>query len=220
MKTIEKLYELTENNAPPGFMLDADGNHMRLDRIKDIDKTRDEVVKKLFKGCVVISDEMQALAKFLRTEVAALVEKSFAEYGKNIGGKKGNVTLFSFDRRIKIERARQTRLAANERMLIAAKLIEQCVESWTKGSNRNLQAVVKGYLRLDSQGCYSVAKLQSLRRLKIDDPNWPAAMEALADALEYDSTAEYFRVYYRDDQGVYHQLPLDMASINNLEQSA
>ena len=72
---------------------------------------------------------------------------------------------------------------------------------------------MQGAFKTDKHGRFSAAKVLSLRKHNIDDPQWQQAMKALADAVEVDSSAEYFRVYWRDEKGTYHQLALDMANI-------
>ena len=104
MSNVNQLYGLTNNNAPKGFMEDGDGNHIRKDRIKPIELERDKLARELFTNAVLVHDEMQALANSMRSKVAAFVNRALSEYDKKLGGTKGNVTLYSFDRKIKIER--------------------------------------------------------------------------------------------------------------------
>lgn len=213
MSYIDSLYALTTVNDPKGYREDHEGNLRRIDRIKPIDLERDKLARELFSQSLLVHDEMLNLAHQLRFQVAQFVKMAMAKYDKHLGGQKGNVTLYSFDRRIKIERSRQDRICFNENLTAAKNIIDECIKRWSKGSNKNLQAVVQGAFKTDKNGRFSAAKVLSLRGLNIDDPQWKQAMEALADAIEVDSSAEYFRVYYRDDNGAYHQLPLDLANI-------
>ena len=213
MSNVNQLYGLTNNNAPKGFMEDGDGNHIRKDRIKPIELERDKLARELFTNAVLVHDEMQALANSLRSKVAAFVNRALSEYDKKLGGTKGNVTLYSFDRRIKIERSRQDRICFNQNLVAAKAIIDDCIKRWSKGSNKNLQAIVQGAFKTDKQGRFSAARVLSLRKHNIDDPQWQQAMKALADAIEVDSSAEYFRVYWRDDNNTYRPLALDLAHI-------
>ena len=215
----QNLYQLMDNTAPKGFRMDADGNLMREDRIKQMDLERDQVTKDLFRYALEVSDRLEGLYWVLQDEVARFVDHAIAQYGKSLGGKKGNVTLFSYDRRIKIERSRQDKLTFNQNLLAAKAMIDDCIKRWSKGSNRNLQTIVQGAFKTDKNGRFSAAKVLGLRKHNIDDDMWKQAMQALADAIETDSTAEYFRIYWRDENGSYHQLPLDLANINNLPPS-
>jgi hypothetical protein len=194
-------------------MEDGDGNLCRVDRIKPIELERDKLARELFTNAVLVHDEMQALANSLRSKVAAFVKRALSEYDKKLGGTKGNVTLYSFDRKIKIERSRQDRICFNQNLVAAKAMIDDCIKRWSKGSNKNLQAIVQGAFKTDKQGRFSAARVLSLRKHNIDDPQWQQAMKALADAIEVDSSAEYFRVYWRDDNNSYRPLALDLANI-------
>lgn len=199
----------------PGYMADEDGNLIRVDKIKDPKKQCDVLVRNLAIHASQVSEELTQLKDRLNSLIAHHVKSMYSLYDLKLGGKKGNVTLYSFDKRLKIERTKQERETTNEHILAAVELVKQCVISWQKGANRNLQAVVGRYIKTNSQGQYSVALLKQLRTLDLPnpDPNWDKAMQALDDAIEYDYTATYFRVYYRDDNGVYHPIHLDITKI-------
>ena len=213
MSNIDHLYSLLKCEAPKGYKEDGEGNLRRVDRIKKIDIERDKVTKDLFNQALLVHDEMQNFAITIRKSIDEFVKHALANYDKKLGGTKGNVTLYSFDKRIKIERSRQDRICFNENLIAAKEMIDDCIKRWSKGSNRNLQTVVQGAFKTDKKGRFSAAKVLSLRKHQIDDPLWQKAMEALADAIEVDSSAEYYRVYWRDDKGAYQPLPLDLAHI-------
>ncbi|OFC71785.1 DUF3164 family protein [Alteromonas confluentis] len=213
MSYIDSLYALTTVDCPKGYREDHEGNLRRIDRIKPLDLERDALTRDLFSQAILVHEEMLNLAHQLRFQVAQFVKMAMAKYDKHLGGQKGNVTLYSIDRRIKIERSRQDRVCFNENAIAARRILDECIKRWSKGSNKNLQAVVQSAFKTDKNGRFSAAKVLSLRSLDIDDPQWKEGMNALADAIEVDSSAEYFRVYYRDDNGNYHQLPLDLANI-------
>ena len=217
MTHIDKLYQLCKPEAPVGFMEDGEGNLRRKDRVKPLEIERDKLTRDLFTNAILVHDELQAFTKKLKRDVAEFVSHAMKNYDKRLGGTKGNVTLFSFDRRIKIERSRQDRLCFNENLVAAKAMIDECIKRWSKGSNKNLQAIVQGAFKTDKHGRFSAAKVLSLRQHNIQDEQWQLAMNALADAIEVDSSAEYFRIYYRLEDGTYRQLALDISDITTNE---
>lgn len=217
MTHIDKLYQLCKPEAPAGFMEDGEGNLRRKDRVKPLEIERDILTRDLFTNAILVHDELQAFTKKLKRDVAEFVSHAMKNYDKRLGGTKGNVTLFSFDRRIKIERSRQDRLCFNENLVAAKAMIDECIKRWSKGSNKNLQAIVQGAFKTDKHGRFSAAKVLSLRQHNIQDEQWQLAMNALADAIEVDSSAEYFRIYYRLEDGTYRQLALDISDITTTE---
>ncbi|MAG77442.1 MAG: sulfate transporter [Colwelliaceae bacterium] len=216
MTYIDKLYRLTKPEAPSGFIEDGDGNLRRKDRVKPIEIERDLLTRKLFSNAILVHEELQSFTQRLKKDVAEFVSHAMKTYDKRLGGTKGNVTLYSFDRKIKIERSRQDRLCFNENLVAAKAMIDECIKRWSKGSNKNLQAIVQGAFKTDKKGRFSAAKVLSLRQHNIQDEQWQLAMQALADAIEVDSSAEYFRIYYREENGTYRQLALDIADITTL----
>lgn len=61
-------------------------------------------------------------------EVTEFVERSLAEYDVKHGGKKGNVTLISFDGAYKVVRQMQETLVFDERLQAAKALIDECIQ--------------------------------------------------------------------------------------------
>mgnify|MGYP006199397605 FL=1 len=74
-------------------------------------------------------------------------------------------------------------------------------------------AMVEHAFRVNQQGRIDVNQVLSLRQLDIDDPNWKLAMDAIADAIQITGTSQYLRLYERQPNGKYTQLPLDISTL-------
>jgi hypothetical protein len=166
--------------------------------------------------CALVSNQLQDLKANIVVNISDFIEQMFTEHNKKLGGKKGNVTLFSYDKSLKIERSQQDRETTNEHILIAKQLVDECLKGWSKGANKNLQAVVQKYFRTDGKGSYNIQDLKRIMRMKIgeDDANWQAAMKALSDSIEQSHTETYYRAYYRTETGSYNAIPLNITDIN------
>jgi microcystin degradation protein MlrC len=212
-KIIEIVHNLAAVKPKDGFMFDEHGNMIRVDKIKDHDLLRDQLVRDMARDSAVLADEIQAVKNKFATRFEQHIDRMAALYQVKLGGKKGNVQLLTIDKKLKVERTKQDRLTTNEHMVVATQLVDQCLNGWSKGSNRNLQAFVRKYFRTDAKGNYNIADLQRVRKLKLETPDelWTKAMEALDNALEHDYTATYFRAFYREDDGRYVQIPLDIS---------
>lgn len=212
---IDTVHDLASIGPINGFMTDDCGNQIRVKNIKAQDLLRDELVKKMAQEAAVIADELQALKQRLSQNFERYIQQLEEEYKVKVGGKKGNVQLVSFDKRLKVERTKQDRHTTNEHMLVAMELVDQCLSGWSKGSNRNLQAFVRKYFRVDARGNFNIADLQRVKKLQLEtpDPLWDKAMQALDNAIEHDTTATYFRAFFRDEAGHYRPIPLDIAKI-------
>ncbi len=67
--------------------------------------------------------------------------------------------------------------------------------------------------RVNKQGRIDVNQVLSLRNLAIEDDEWKAAMDAIADAITTVSKKEYIRLYQREPSGKYVAINLDWAKL-------
>jgi hypothetical protein len=212
-RIIDTVHELASVKPVNGFILDEHGNMNKLENVKEHELLRDQLVREMSREAAALADEIQALKTKFAKRFEQHINTLSDLYEVKVGGKKGNVKLLSYDKKLRIERSKQDRLTTNEHMVVATQLVDQCLAGWSKGSNRNLQAFVRKYFRTDAKGNYNIADLQRVRKLKLDTPDelWEKAMQALDNAIEYDFTTTYFRAFYREDDGQYVQIPLDIA---------
>lgn len=205
---------MPESNLPPGYWRDANDSLVPLSKIKEIDKDRTRVVEQL---CHAAKDQSAKLMAFKTTamqEVNDFIARSLAQYDVAAGGKKGNVTLISFDGKHKIVRQMQETITFDERLQAAKALIDQCIQGWSKGSNANIKALVNNAFQVDQQGKISTGRVLGLRSIEIDDEKWLRAMQAIADSMRVASTKPYIRFYERDDaSGEYFPISLDVAAV-------
>lgn len=196
-----------------GYMENAQGHMVPLDQVKEIDKQRHELVMELVGQVQIQREAMRDLKGKIMGDIEAFVQLSAEEYDTKIGGKKGNITIHSFDGKYKIQRAISDNLVFDERLQVAQELIGQCLSEWTKGSPGELKAIVDKAFDTDKEGKINVARVLGLRSLKIDDLRWKKAMDAIGDSLHAVGSKTYFRVSERQEDGSYKYLPLDMAKI-------
>lgn len=201
------------SEVPAGYWKDREGSLIPKDRVKQIDKDRDQLVKSIAAEAEKLSGSIAEFRNQCFDQVADFADRSAAEYGAKLGGKKGNMTLFSFDGALKIVVARGESKAFDERLQVAKALIDECIRSWQKGSNKNLQALVDHAFQVDKAGKVSVERILGLRRIDIQDERWDQAMKAIADSIQVVGSKRYFRVYKRvGETETYMPIPLDAAN--------
>ena len=198
----------------PQYMLDERGNQIRMENINAIDLERDALVKKLIADGKQVSQSLRDYKVNAFADIAALVQLSAEQYGAKVGGKKGNVTLFSFDKRYKVQRAMSENIVFDERLQAAKSLIDECLHEWTANANPNLQAIVNRAFEVDKEGNISTGRVLSLRRLEIADTRWVQAMQAISDSIQTVGSKAYVRLYERvGDTDEYMPIPLDVAGV-------
>lgn len=199
---------------PPGYWQDASGNLIPVTKIKPIDKDRHQVVIDLCEQAKKQSATLFGFKTAAMHSISEFIERSLAQYEVAHGGKKGNVTLVSFDGKYKIVRQMQETITFDERLQAAKALIDECIQNWSKGSNANIKVLVNNAFQVDQQGKISTGRVLGLRRLEITDEKWLLAMQAIGDSMRVASTKPYIRFYERDDaSGEYFAINLDVAAV-------
>ncbi len=199
---------------PAGYRRDAQGRLIHEEQIKPVDKLRDELVLALVDRARATHDALVQYKAAAFGEIEAFLDLSAAEYGAKIGGKKGNVSLLSFDGKYKIQRAIQESIVFDERLQVARSLIDECLQEWTADARPELAVLVNDAFRVDTKGEIRTARVLALRRLAIEDDRWLRAMEAIGDACQVAGSKSYIRVYERiGDSDQYRPISLDIAGV-------
>ena len=205
---------MTEKTIPPGYWEDANGALIPISKIKDIDKDRHRTVSDLCQAAIKQHAELAQFKAAAMAEVSDFIQRSLAQYEVQHGGKKGNVTLTSFDGKFKLVRQMQDRLVFGEQLLAAKALIDECVQAWSKDANDNIRALVNHAFQTDKEGKINTGRVLGLRSLDIQDEAWKQAMQAIADSTKTASTTPYVRFYERDEgTGEYRAISLDVAAV-------
>lgn len=201
---------------PKGYWQDAKGSLIPVSKVKEIDKLRTQLVYALAEQAKGVRECMAGFKAELMSEIQKFLDQSAADYGVQMRGAagKGNVQLVSFDGRYKILRSIQDSLVFDERLQVAKQLIDERVHVWSKGSNANIKALVNHAFQVDAAGKISVSRILSLKSIKIDDPDWQRAMQAINDSMQVASSKSYVRIYERNPAtGEYDPISLDLAAL-------
>ncbi|MDR2452881.1 MAG: DUF3164 family protein, partial [Candidatus Accumulibacter sp.] len=182
-------------NIIEGYRRNAAGHLVPVEQIREQDLLRDEVVCHLALGAEKLAADLAEFKRRALADVADLVRIAAEKYGASLGGKKGNVSLMSFDGRYKITRTVAERIVFTEELEAAKSLIDGCITRWSSGANPNIRALVDRAFRTDSKGQIKTAAVLELLRLEIDDSEWRNAMQAIRDSIQAVGTAIYVRVY-------------------------
>lgn len=195
------------------YMPDATGRLTPIAQIRPIDMARHELVLEKVAKAKALQKQLRDLKYELLDDIEAFVEMSAERYGVTLGGKKGNVTLASFDGVFQLTRQISEHLVFDEGLQAAKALIDECLRSWTAGSPSELRAIIDQAFQVDKEGRINTARILGLRRLDIADERWRRAMTAISESLQVTGTRSYVRVYERDVHGRYSAIPLDMAAL-------
>lgn len=205
---------MNDVTVPEGFKLDAKGNLVALANVKQIDLVRDELVGSLTE---LAAKQKALLVEFKRNvmaEVKTFVALSADEYDVKLGGKKGNITLMSYDGTKRIQLAVTPLMQFDERLQIAKQLIDECIHDWSDGANDRIRTLVEHAFQVDKEGQVSTGRILGLRKLNMEDERWDNAMQAIADSIQVTDSKEYIRFYQRPTiEDAWQAISLDLAAL-------
>ncbi|MBH0026307.1 DUF3164 family protein [Pseudoalteromonas sp. SWN29] len=199
---------------PQEFLINHKGHQVPVKAIRPADIIRHEFVQT---AIAKAKQQSKALAEFKAqqfSEFDAFLGLLAQEYAVEMGGKKGNVTLRSFDHSQKVTLQVQESIELGPELLVAKELIDECLNEWSEGANENLKLIIEQTFATDKKGKVSVQKVLGLRRLKITDDTgkWQRAMDIIADAIQVIDSTRFIRFYETIGEQE-HAISLDIAKL-------
>lgn len=205
---------MTTQTIPEGYQQDAQGRLIPEALIKPIDRERDTLVKELIQKASHVNEVLREFKTSTFNNINAFIDMSVEDYNVKLGGKKGNVTLFSFDGKYKVQFAVSENIQFDERLQAAKELIDECIKEWSAGSSPEIQVLVQDAFKTDKEGNLNHGRILGLRRLDIKDERWQRAMVAIGESVQVVGSKQYVRFYQRrDGTDQYDAISMDFAAI-------
>lgn len=203
------MTEINEND----YMTDAKGRLIPKSMVKPQDQLRDQTVKIIVERFKKSHEVLKSCKVKSMQDISELEEIVAEKYQAKLGGKKGNLTLYSFDGKYKVMRSFADRIVFNEAAKSAEALFKECILEWGQGADPKLVSLVNYAFETDKQGNLSFSKIYSLLHYNINDEKWLQAKQAIIDSMNVAYSKSYIRVYERvGDTEVYKAIPLDIAA--------
>ncbi|MGE4799977.1 DUF3164 family protein [Yersinia alsatica] len=198
---------------PEGYMLDRKSRLVPISQISDFDLEMDAFVRAQVAEAIEENARIKAFKSKSFDECYAWLDLVAEKYGKTRGGLKGNVTFPSYDGSEQIRIAVQDSLTFGPELQIAKDLIDECLNEWSEGANENLRAIILDAFAVDKEGQLNTGRILSLRRIKIDDPRWHQAMEAISESLQVAVSKTYINFRRKNADGKLVNIPIDIAAV-------
>lgn len=204
----------TENTVPAGYMQDSRGRLVPEDQVREQDKLRNQVVLDLIGQAQEINRALKCFKQTALSDIADVIQIAADRWDVDLGGKKGNISLSSFDGQYRVQRVYAERISFTEELEAAKELFGRCLDRWTEDADTNVRALIDRAFRPNKAGQIRTAELLGLLRLEIDDPEWKQACDALKQSISIDGSTVYIRVYERvGNSDSYRHIPLDLAGV-------
>lgn len=183
-------------NGKP-YLRDAKGNLVPLEAVKPIDLLMDETVRRITGFARQLSDQIGRFKGHTFEDVNAFQALISQEYGASIGGKKGNITLTSFDGCQKVQVQVADLIEFGPELQVSKTLIDECLSEWSADSRSEIRALVNRVFQVNKEGQINRAELFMLLRVEIEDDRWVRAMDAIRDSIRVIGSRTYVRFYER-----------------------
>jgi ribulose bisphosphate carboxylase small subunit len=184
--------------VPDGYWANARGELIPETKVKPEDKLEDELVRRMAGHARAISEQLTALKALAMSEAQSFKALVAEQYGASRGGKKGNMTLRSFDGTLEMQVAVSEHLTFGPQLAASKELIDDCIIRWSEGSNDNIRALIDQAFQVNKEGRIDTHRVLALRRLDIEDADWKRAMDAISDAVRVSGSKTYVRFYEID----------------------
>lgn len=196
------------------YLRDAKGALVPLASIKAADLLMDETVRGITRDAHDVSARIAAFKADCFARVGGLQALIAQEYGATIGGKKGNITLMTFDGCQKVQVQVADLVEFGPELQAAKALIDECLTEWASGGAVELRALVNRVFSVDKEGQINRAELFMLLRVEIADDRWKRAMDAIRDSIRIVGSRTYVRFYDRPaPDAAWRTISLDLASV-------
>jgi hypothetical protein len=198
---------------PAGYWTDRDGRLVHIEDVADYEQLRETYLAPLLHRHLEIYLGIADLKARYLDDIEALLQLCWERHRVKFGGKKNNVTLYTFDGLFRIERNFQNRTRYDEQIGAAEALIKEFLDDVAASLPTDARTLISNAFERNAQGDIRRAEMIRLRGLKIEDERYRRAMQIIAAAEQIIDRACYFTVSVRDAGGKYQPLPLDLASV-------
>ena len=196
------------------YMRNGEGHLVPQELVKPEQLLEDDMVRRIIDFATGLSAQIDRFKGHTADDIGAfqvLLEDKYKASRK--GGKKGNVTFFSYDGLMRVEVRLADNLVFGAELQTAKTLIDECINEWSAESNAPIRMLVNRAFQVDQAGRINRNAILSLRNVQIDDERWKRAMEAITASIRVIGTKTYFRFAKRPDaDAAWGNITIDLAA--------
>lgn len=196
------------------YWIDEAGNRIPRNRLTAREVDNEVKITKLLKGAQGINKRLADYKKEIYQLTSGMVKSFMDEKGLSSMGK-GNVTLYNFDRTVKIE------VSISDRIEFDDLTIKACKEKFDQFLNNSIdekQDYIKEMVTdafTTRRGQLDSKKVMSLMRweTKVKDVLFQEALKLLRESIRRPDSRTYYRVWLKDETGEFQNIDLNFSSI-------
>lgn len=191
---------------------DHRGTKVPREYVPDFDKKSENIVARIYNEAAKLSDRLAAF----KQKAFDQADDLYAEMLKNAkideGKRKGNYTITSFDKSVKIEVNVSDRIEFDENIEFAQAKFREFIELKTDGADFELAELVNNAFST-RKGKLDTKRVLSLFTYKITHPVWLEGIEFVKKSMSTNSSVRYMEISAKDANGEYQTVKLNFSSI-------
>lgn len=178
-------------------------------------KNRDRLVLNIAHKAMEISKEMAAFKADAVINANTLYDSMFSVFGRDAKKERMSFTLTTEADDFKVEVAKDNRYKLDETSQAPLQVIKGILKDKFEARNKSMYKLIDDLLSKNTKGEYDDKLVLKLQRHEesINDPRFSEAMDTLRASMKVVDVATYMRVYDKDDQGKWQQIPLNFSKI-------
>jgi len=206
------MTEQLEQQEKPTFLLNNRGFQTPINEIKPQDLLKNDLVIKLANEAKVLSKAHADFKSNVFSEVNDLISLVAGEYNAVIGGAKGNVSLTSYDQKLRIQIGIADQISFGSEIHVAKQLITEVIEDELADTSSFIAQLMRDAFEADKQGQYNKNRILALRKYRDSNKTekWEMAMKALDEAIIASDSKTYITSHERNIQGAW--VPITLAN--------
>lgn len=191
---------------------DHRGNEVPREYVPEFDQKQEAQIGKIYNEAQKLSDQ---LADF-KVKSFMIADEMYAQMLRNAKidptDRKGNYSLTSFDKSVKVEVNVSDRIDFDENITMAQEKLNQFIRTKTEGADQDLAALVNQAFTT-RKGRLDKARIFGLLQLNIKGEMWADAMDLIRKSITINSSVRYMEISAKDSEGRYVPVKLNFAAI-------
>lgn len=190
---------------------DHNGNTVPAQYVPQMDKKKERVAERALKNALKLNKALTKWKRDTLKECDDIFEKMMADHNLKSKGK-GNYSITSFNKDIKIEVTLQERIEFDDQIQVAQAKINEYLKFKTGDTDQEIQQLINLAFKT-TKGRLDAKRVLSLFSLKITHSLWVEAMDILKASISRNVSKRYLRVWHKDAMGEYKSIDLNISSI-------
>jgi uncharacterized protein DUF3164 len=188
------------------------GTSVPREYVPDFDKRNETVVARIYGKADKLSRQLKSFKEDAFNEADKLYSLMLKNAKIEESKRKGNYTLSSFDKSVKIEVNVSDRIEFDDNIEFAQAKFSEFIALKTDGADKELAELVN-HAFSTRKGKLDTKRVLSLFSYKITHPVWLEGLEFVKKSMSSNSSVRYMEISAKDKNGEYQTVKLNFSSI-------